>query len=584
MHTIEEEKEDQFWERYRQDHANDEQKRHHARKKQRKRIAALLADPPGLGHQTVHGLMIDAGSTGSRLHVYEWQPRVLRDRTDVAAAVSGETFSVPGTESRWTDRLRPGLASYAAVADDAELQRAVAEYLRPLLDFATSVLHTKTARFAEFPIFLRATAGMRILDPRNRARVMGAVRALFHNETYCPFSFVDTQARVLSGEEESVFGWVGVNFLLGDLLQQSAGAGTVSNPRITHGALDMGGASTQISFYEPDEDIMASLFKLQIGQAKHWNIYAHSFLFYGINEANDRFNARLIANKTSEDRLIHGIYNPCLPGGSRQDVRTDIHLALSGVETWAYKDGLYPSGDGHFQAVLVNNNKRGDADKCLTLAKNLLHLEQNDWCQFAHMGDCSLAGIYQPELPPQGSDTLGEFVAFSNYFHVWEFLRLPERATIAELEAATRRVCTMTRNELVEFNNGNGRVDASDLDSYCFRSAYAFELLLNGYGFRANDTIRVTDVIEGQKVGWALGAMLYEINTMPWRYDAAQEEVIPPFYVDHARHIHIAWETAVLLTIILGLLASLLLVFVCRERSLSKMYKYEPINDARISI
>lgn len=67
---------------------------------------------------------------------------------------------------------------------------------------------------------------------------------------------------------------------------------------------------------------MANLFKLQIGAAKHWNVYAHSFLYFGVNGAYARHNARLVtnaamsANKTNLRNL--GIYNPCLPGGSRK--------------------------------------------------------------------------------------------------------------------------------------------------------------------------------------------------------------------------------------------------------------------------
>lgn len=33
-----------------------------------------------------------------------------------------------------------------------------------------------------------------------------------------------------------------------------------------------------------------------------------------------------------------------------------------------------------------------------------------------------------------------------------------------------------------------------------------------------DDNITATNVVEGQKVGWALGSMLYEINTLPWKY------------------------------------------------------------------
>lgn len=368
--------EDQFWHNYDAEQAQSQVTQQEERRQHGQRVAELYANP-GIAVQTQHGLMIDAGSTGSRLHVYEWQPRVLRNTQDIQMAVAGNMLSFPGTESRWTDRLQPGLSAFATITDDDELLQAVADYLQPLLDFAQSVLHSKAEQFGEFPIFLRATAGMRILPTPDRARVLHAVRTLLRNETYCPFALAsDEQVRVISGEEEAVFDWAGVNFLLGDLLSQSHGAGTVVNPRLTHGALDMGGGSTQISFFQPTEDIMSNLFKLQIGQAKHWNIYAHSFLFYGMNEALDRFHAQLAANQTREQRLIQGVTNPCLPRHSRLEIRTKIHFNERGVEMWDYGSEHYPSGNGYFQATLVNEETVETVDLCLDSVKTLLHLEK----------------------------------------------------------------------------------------------------------------------------------------------------------------------------------------------------------------
>lgn len=517
--TLEHEQEIEFLEnKQKADDALQKKKAKKLRKRE-KRMHELYADP-GIASETVHGLMIDAGSTGSRMHVFEWEPRILRSDAEVDQAVSGNKFSFPGTESRWTDRLRPGLASFASIQDDAELQAAIMEYLDPLVGFAKTILHSKVKQQPEYPIFLRATAGMRMLDATDRSRIMNAVRQVFHNKTFCPFYFVDEQARVLSGEEEAIFDWTGVNFLLGDLINESHGSGAVVEPRLTHGALDLGGASTQIGFYEPNEDIMANLFKLQIGQGKHWNLYAHSFLFYGINEAIDRFHANLIGNKTAAQRLVNGVTNPCLAVGGQTQVRTQIHLSESGVESWMTMKNTSSTGTGDYYHATLKNDE-ADVDRCFQLAKDLLHLEKNDWCNFAHKGDCSFAGIYQPTLPVQGTGNFGEFVAFSNYFHIWNFLQLPERATIAELEQATRFVCSLSYAELVAYNDGNlnGGVTDDELNTYCFRSAYAYELLRSGYRFRNNDTIRVTDVINGQKVGWALGAMLYEINLMPWKYN-----------------------------------------------------------------
>jgi hypothetical protein len=324
-----------------------------------------------------------------------------------------------------------------------------------------------------------------------------------------------------------------VNFLTGTLIENSEGAGTVVNPSLTYGALDLGGASTQISFYEPTRDVMSNLFKLQIGQGKHWNLYAHSYLYYGVNEALNRLYASLMEGKDATHRLVKGIYNPCLPGGSKVEARSDIHYAANGSETWNFAGAT--NGPGGFRnAVLMNNEPTGDFEQCAQLAFSLLHKEQNEWCDFSHRGDCSFAGVYQPALPKQSRENFGEFlgtcslrhevyslfafviisdlivcvrllgpsIAFSGYDRIWNFLELPSRSSIADLEKATRMVCTMNRKDLEK----------------CFQATYALQLLRHGYGFADDDYITATTVLNGQKVGWALGAMMYEINTLPWRY------------------------------------------------------------------
>ena len=111
------------------------------------------------------------------------------------------------------------------------------------------------------------------------------------------------------------------------------GSGTVVSPHLTHGAIEMGGASTQISFYQHNEDIMSNLFKLQIGQGKHWNDYAHSFLYYGINEAWNRMGA-LLATNGGMSPVKSSVYNPCLTGGSKVDFQSNIYFTKDGMETW----------------------------------------------------------------------------------------------------------------------------------------------------------------------------------------------------------------------------------------------------------
>ena len=58
------------------------------------------------------------------MHVYEFEPRILANKWEVAEAVTGRKLSFPGIESRWTERLRPGISDFANLEDDGELEQA----------------------------------------------------------------------------------------------------------------------------------------------------------------------------------------------------------------------------------------------------------------------------------------------------------------------------------------------------------------------------------------------------------------------------------------------------------------------------
>lgn len=44
-------------------------------------------------------------------------------------------------------------------------------------------------------------------------------------------------------------------------------------------------------------------------------------------------------------------------------------------------------------------------------------------------------------------------------------------------------------------------------------------LRIDGFGFKHNSTLTVLDQVDGHKVGWPLGAILYEINSLPWEME-----------------------------------------------------------------
>ena len=99
-------------------------------------------------------------------------------------------------------------------------------HLDPLLTFAQGILKGQERRFGTFPIFLKATAGMRALRVKQRNVLMTHVRGYFRNASHNPFAFETEYARVISGEEEGAYGWAAINYLAGNLQADSAGSGT----------------------------------------------------------------------------------------------------------------------------------------------------------------------------------------------------------------------------------------------------------------------------------------------------------------------------------------------------------------------
>lgn len=121
-------------------------------------------------------------------------------------------------------------------------------------------------------------------------------------ETLQRFPFSYQGSRTLSGQEEGAFGWVTVNYLDERLKQVSCQMQLGEHERIfphlltmsvflqgseTTGALDLGGASTQISFISdrfdgsesPNNSIMFRLY------GNDYKLYTHSFLCYGKDQA-----------------------------------------------------------------------------------------------------------------------------------------------------------------------------------------------------------------------------------------------------------------------------------------------------------
>lgn len=269
------------------------------------------------------------------------------------------------------------------------------------------------------------------------------------------------------GEEEAVYSWAATNFLMGTLLPNSQGIGEVENVNSSYGTLDLGGASTQIAYYVPSQDILEGLYKLQLGGQKSWNVYTKSFLQFGIVSARLRFVNYLVdkyieahPEVLAEDTSKVKIENPC------------FHSGYSEVA----KDS---SGEHSFEMVGPDDPLPNQLVTCRTALVPLLEITTNSFCDRVFHGDCSITGTYQPPLP---TGDHGHFIGTSAYVYPWSFLMLPTTASLIELEGRAKEVCQFSFSEvMIYYENHDFTVDNEKtsglLPYYCFLSSYVLTLL-----------------------------------------------------------------------------------------------------------
>eukprot|EP01121_Diplochlamys_sp_Union-15-3_P013963 TRINITY_DN440_c0_g1_i2.p1 TRINITY_DN440_c0_g1~~TRINITY_DN440_c0_g1_i2.p1 ORF type:complete len:472 (-),score=66.15 TRINITY_DN440_c0_g1_i2:27-1388(-) len=387
-----------------------------------------------------YGIMIDAGSSGSRLHIYMW-PVHFGQVPDVHEAPLFRKFKQPA----WSLKVKGGIASFVDNVTGAGLS------LLPLIDYAKQHIDNETA--LQTPIFLKATAGMRSLSPYNQYLILQSCRRVLNESG---FLFSPDWATVISGTEEGFFAWVTINFLAQTL--------STRKNQSTFGVLDLGGASTQISF-----DLTSSVedrnYPVNISK-KSYNLFIESYSGYGNDQARGKKNNILI-EQYNQNGSITLIPDPCLPIGYNT--------------TWLYYDSIYTLyGTSSYQ-------------ECQTLAIKVLNL--NESCS-----TCSINSTHIPALQ-------GEFYGIASFFYLAQFFNISEQITPEDIDNVSALFCSYTWNEiLIRFKNSP---NFDYIDTYCFLGAYVSSLLQEAYHFKPDTALNVKDTLENVELSWALGAMLY---------------------------------------------------------------------------
>lgn len=246
-------------------------------------------------------VLVDCGSTGTRVNVFEWGKRGLFSQglPYLVHSYSDDSTKGPLWEKSCHYhclQTEPGLDKFIGNAS------GVRASLEPLIAWAEQ--RVPHERHGDTPIIILATAGLRRLVAEDTRQVLNDVEVVLREHS---FVYTKNWVRVLTGKEEAYYGWVALNYKLGSL-GNSSKASTV-------GLLDLGGSSLQVVVEVADENenenenVMAS----DIGSINH-NILAYSLPAFGLNEAFDRTVVMLSQNQTGRGNTTNRfeLRHPCL--------------------------------------------------------------------------------------------------------------------------------------------------------------------------------------------------------------------------------------------------------------------------------
>ncbi|ETN44984.1 uncharacterized protein HMPREF1541_09860 [Cyphellophora europaea CBS 101466] len=420
-----------------------------------------------------YAIMIDAGSTGSRIHVYKFNN-------------CGPTPELENEEFKMTEKKSggSGLSSYGENA----LEAAVS--LDPLMQVALDTV--PDAYKSCTPVAVKATAGLRLLGHKLSTDILSAVRSRL--EKHFPFPVVSEEkggVSIMSGDDEGVYAWITTNYLLGKI------GGPDNTP--TAAIFDLGGGSTQIVFQPtfPGSSTGGMPEKMAEGDHKYklsfggrdFELYQHSHLGYGLMAARDALHT-LVVDMAKIDTIAEltssAISNPCITPGEKKTIEVK-----------------FP--EGHAFAGKHEVTMEGPADaipaQCRALTEEILHKEAK--CDLA---PCSFNGVHQPSLGKTFSRE--DVYIFSYFYDRTRVLGMPESFTVRELHDLTAKVCGGPKH-WTAFESIQGAIEElRDRPESCLDMNFMTALLHTGYEMPLDREVKIAKKIKGNELGWCLGASL----------------------------------------------------------------------------
>lgn len=479
-----------------------------------------------------YGVVLDAGSSGTRIYVYRWYKNAVARATATPEAL----HQLPNiqTKAKWSKKVHPGMSTFADRPDEVGKG-----HLKDLFEHALDIVPEDEV--ANTPIFLLATAGMRLVPEMARKQLLAEVCSYVQKKTDFALTDCDANIQVIAGETEGLYGWIASNYLVGAFGKHVDHAN--GRDHDTYGFLDMGGASAQIAFApnvteaeKHANDLRLLRLRTVDGQQSEYRVFVTTWLGYGANEARRRYvDALLEAFDTTETNVLP---DPCLPKGLQ------IHKNGTSITS---------NLNDQSEATLIGT---GRFSECL--AQTFPLLDKDAACADP---PCLFHGVHVPAI----DFDINHFIGVSEFWHstheIFEMDKDDKAFDFRTYQARVTDFCSQDWSKIVhgiEDEQWGKKVDEQKAAESCFKASWIINMLHEGIGIprigietseahassEAHDTTKellegaeeagfsdslplfqALNKVEDVEISWTLGKMVLYASSMVPPSNAAIEAV-----------------------------------------------------------
>ena len=404
----------------------------------------------------LHTIIIDAGSTGSRLFIYK------RDGNG-------------GVKRLGTKKTTPGLSDFASGGATAKYKNSSSQYMK-LFRYANTIVPPSNRGGSRVRIL--ATAGMRLFPETVQQDVYTSLRRGLEMED--EFEYRIEEIGTLGGEMEGYYGAIAINYLMGRVgrgMVKKGGLGAL-------GSMDMGGSSTQIVF-----EIGNSSDKVRME-----DFWVKSYLGYGADTMRERVWDKIVERGATSGLLsmiwggAHVLENPCVFRG------------------WEVKWG----------GKILRGT--GDAETCRGIILDIMK-ERAGPVEGDREGvesRLNLDGVAMPRVRGDFMAMSLYFFAGDCLREVTDdkhgFVRNWPRPNMNEMFAAAKQFCSLEWSSLLPSQSTlHVYTRAEGLPHRCFEVIYISTILTKGFGLDENGrNVTFAYDIGGREGEWTMGMAAVE--------------------------------------------------------------------------